>query len=90
MDNVFGFVRTLFHFHRWAYVPAVYMDVHANLLSIPKEPGYRICIICGEKQLERRHCLGLNPPRYTIYWEKSNSSVADESKEPEHIEDLLD
>lgn len=88
--NIFKFVGTSFHFHKWDYVPAVYADAQNHILAIPKELGYRTCIICGEKQIERKHCLGLNPPKYVIYWEKSTSIIVDELKEPGHIEDLQD
>lgn len=69
----FNWLR-IFHFHRWIYTPAIYLDKISEELAIPTEPSYRKCTICGKTQQEDKHCLGLNPPSYVSTWYTTEES----------------
>lgn len=55
-------------FHKWQYTPAVYDSVQDERLALPSSPATRKCQCCPAKQVEDKHCLGLNPPEYSITW----------------------
>lgn len=58
----------LLGFHDWVYVETTYEDEICRRLAIPLDRGSRTCNHCGKKQIEDKHCLGLNPPDYVITW----------------------
>lgn len=69
---MWAFLRNL-HFHKWVTTEAVYRDRVSMELGIPMQPATRQCSICGKKQIQDIHCLGLNPPSYVTRW--NNESI---------------
>ncbi len=58
-----------FHFHQWEdYTDSEYASGTDEYLGVIKTPATRTCKICGKKQVQDVHCLGLNPPSYTTSW----------------------
>jgi hypothetical protein len=55
-------------FHKWQHTPAVYNSEQEERLAIPASPAIRKCSCCPTKQVEDKHCLGLNPPEYSVRW----------------------
>lgn len=61
-------LRCRFGIHNWQYTPAVYTSEQNERLALPETPATRACQCCPKKQVEDRHCLGLNPPEYAVTW----------------------
>lgn len=54
--------------HKWKYTPAVYATPMEERLALPSTPSTRACQCCLAKQVEDRHCLGMNPPEFSVNW----------------------
>lgn len=54
--------------HDWRYTSAVYSSEQNERLALPDSPATRTCCCCPAKQVEDKHCLGLNPPEYSVSW----------------------
>jgi hypothetical protein len=61
-------LRCMIGMHDWEYTPAVYNNPQEERLALPAVPATRKCRCCPVKQVEDKHCLGLNPPEYSVSW----------------------
>lgn len=62
-------LQRLFHTHKWVVVDAAYTSLQHQLLAIAEKQSTRSCY-CGVMEIEKRTCLGLNPPKYISEWRK--------------------